>query len=209
MLWKNPYLSTTAWIDTFDDQDLAEYTFRNGTGTAWSFSTTTVRSGASVYLDGSGDATYSAITTTSPPGGNLPAQGNAIDIWFNTNSVANADQSGMYYDYGADYWARIDWNPGGTEHIELNAGASGTTSAATFSGVDNTWYRLRVEWDDGATFGGVAGDQTAYLYDASGTLLTNTGTLNDTASAGATEVGLFGDPGTSTEVIYFDSWHQE
>lgn len=72
------------------------------------------------------------------------------------------------------------------DEIELQLEGDGNTES--ISNDYETWYRYRVQWDDGETFDGDAGDITAYLEDMDGTVL---GEITGSTSAAAGGVGVF------------------
>lgn len=189
-------------IDSYDDESLSEYTAASGSTAAMAFDTATAVNGASLYLDGSNSTAYQEHYTTNPPGGNLAQQGDRIIYYWRSNNVTDDLYAGVYNDHSAGYWSRIRTGTTGDATIQMHAGA--TTETAAFTESPDTWYRAVIEWDDGATFGGAAGDMTATVEDMSGTEIARTLTINDTASASADRHAHFYSLGATTHRLYLD-----
>jgi hypothetical protein len=103
---------------------------------------------------------------------------------------------------GSDRRVRLRKVDGGTE-TPLAATDIGTTDLA-----DQTWYSLRVTWDDG-TLGGSDNDITVTLVQApagSATTLATVGPINDATYAGNEGVGVWANNPDNVETR-FDYYH--
>lgn len=166
-------------IDDFEDNDLTEYS-----GDTGGMSTTTAAAQHGTYgLENTGGG---YLQIGSQPGDGLnyyPQQGDAVEWYVNPASTYSIFMWGTQAIGDVTYYARPRPDNNVLE-LELN----GTTysTAQTFS--DNTWYQMRLEWDDGATFGGTAGDHTVYVYDMSGNQLVSISENENTYSSGGVEM---------------------
>lgn len=159
--WRLAGQQTPDVIDSFEDQDFAEY------------------SGFPAYFHIDGDAAidgrYSAqsdddqyrIYAYSHPGDGLahyPQKGDIFEYHVRASALNSMGVSGCWWGVvdGAEddnhYTARVLWD---TDEIELSVEDGGTlTQLATASEVGlsaDTWVNIRVEWDDG-TLGGTDND---------------------------------------------------
>lgn len=122
---------------------------------------------------------YSQIQSTSGLNA-YPQQGDEFRVWLRTGSHSvSAPYTIAFFgmqDSNNYYFVRLHENDGDFE-VESE---STVIDTANQSYTTNTWYEIRVRWDDGLTFGGSAGDITVDLYDDTGTNL-NTISGNDTS----------------------------
>lgn len=167
-------------IDDFEDGDLVEYDYEAGNGTAGiDLVSSPVHSGdfaASVTGDGSG------IKAVSNDGLEFyPRQGDEFEVWFHFDGTVGSGISSMVFYFGwqdstNNYYMAYRPN---TDDLEFAIDGTVSSSAASVGLTAGEYHRLHVQWDDGSTFGGVAGDLTITLEDSMGNVLA-TLTDNDT-----------------------------
>jgi len=179
-------------LDSFEDQDLAEYSGDTGgfsikNESNLSFS---ARDGSYV-LENPGDISngiYSSSITA--------AKGTTINGWVRGTADSLASYCfGVGTDTGDCYQARVDIN---NDDILLYDQGDGTILAADYSpGVSaDTWYRIEVVWDDGS-LGGSDNDITMRVFDDSGTQQGDTLSANDSTHANEDGIGVIVNGGSS------------
>lgn len=153
-------------IDSYEDGDISEYGGDTGEYVVTQDSTQAVD--GDFFLEATSTA-FDLITSES----GLPAypqQGDEWRVWARVDDGGGSNSyAGHYFATGNsdNYWARIRPD---TNEFDLDLSSSGTfTNSVTIN--LGEWYEIRLQWDDGNTFGGVQGDVRATLYDASGTQL--------------------------------------
>lgn len=180
--------STETIVESFED-DLTNYT---GDTANYSRVLDAAFAQHGDYYLSQDDAAFNAIHDQTTRA-HYPKQGDRWRVWFYTrNGGGSNNYAAMYFadqSSTAQYWVRLHVT---NDSFDLDMEAAGTTSTAVTLAKD-TWYEVMVEWDDGATFGGAAGDCTATLFDASGTQLA-TVSNSDTGNVDG-GIGWFGaDP---------------
>ncbi|AUV81245.1 hypothetical protein C2R22_05870 [Salinigranum rubrum] len=212
MLW-NPVRQTpvtTVTIDSFEDQDLAEYT--NVDGGDWTFVTSPVRNGTfAAQIDGFNEI-YSL------PGDGLPAyygRGNGT-LRVSVRSDGNASPTAIpWFRFGAadnanSYYVRLDFSTG---DVGLNKEVTGSTSTIANTSItvsDGEWYEYEIIWDDG-TLGGSVGDLTLTVTRVSDATELTTLTSNDTDAALESNegIGFVGQQFASGEAVTWDAITKE
>jgi len=202
----------TALIDSFEDGNTDEYTIAYGSSSDFTVVdetdvTPSARDGSKL-LEVSHDnssQTYVAIGSSSGLN-NYPQKGDAIDYWLYSGDWSGIDFSGFthcWQDADNRFRTRVE---SGRLKIVLESGGTLATNTASFAVSDSTWYRVTVTWDDGATFGGNDGEQTATVYDSSGTQQAQT-SLTDASLTGPDEIRWFMQSDGSSYSTFFDYAH--
>lgn len=205
------------YLDSYDSQDYSEYDDGDQSGT-WGFTTNPSRSNAAAsHSDTTADRLAEMVSnagTGSADLPNYPKRGNRISVWVRTADVTVADRMSCTFawaDTSNFYEARLDFEGGffGGAAITSEGNTTDFPSYSNYS--SDTWYEVVIEWDDGSTFGGNAGDMQMFLYDAGGTELVSNTPFNDTKydGTGAGEAfGMFSMPkrsgASTTTTNYFD-----
>jgi hypothetical protein len=186
MLWNVSSGSSVTLIDSWDDQNIAEY----GAVTVGTFAydSTLIVSGAGVSLtvDGADNDGFARIVSTSGLA-NYPAKGSIHNVYHRTDAAAAARTLfGCAGDDANRYMAEIDIEDDALELRSLEAGTDSNLAFTSTSFATGTWYRVRIIWDDG-TLGGNDNDITVEVYDhgtgttpAAGTLVDSVATNDDT-----------------------------
>lgn len=186
-------------IDTFDDQDFTEYSHTNSDSvdSYWTWTTSPARSNYAAQRDGGGG--YNQQVSAGGDGLNAyPQQSDRISTWVRVSNTG-VTQMGFFFMYDDDNnraFARILPSSGDLEVYTIESGTVDSLTT-TWSPSAGAWYELVVEWDDGSTFGGSAGDMTAYLYDSSGNQVASVGPVSNTTNDGTgtgQAYGVFSDP---------------
>lgn len=170
-------------IDDFEDGDISEYSG----GTA-DMDVTEAAAQEGTY--GLQPTVNSYVQIDSQPGDGLnyyPQQGDAVEWYVNSGDTYGVFIWGAQNAGDIPYYARPRPDNGVLEVI-----LDGTTYTANYSFSADTWYNMRLEWDDGSTFGGAAGDQTVTAYDMSGNELVSISENDNTYSSGGIGIS-FGD----------------
>lgn len=177
-------------IDDFEDGDIGEYT--SGERSAFSATTNNPQSG-SYSLESQSDG--SDIRMWSNEGNGLPhyfQQGDEWEFYVQTDTV-NSDIWGVCgHMFGAQsnggrYRARVRWHDNAIQlrGTDGNGNTIGSQIVdCTFSLQANTWYRIKVRWDDGDTFSGTAGEMQATIYDANSSDSTTVEFTDNTYTSG-------------------------
>lgn len=163
-------------IDSYEDQDFAEYDLELDGGAAeYDFITTNAQDGdvSARLVDNTG---WPYVAST----GGLdyyPGEGDRIVFWaynsIGTSSASNC-QFGIWFagnDFDNAYFIRhrVD---SGFARFDRNSDTYGNTSWGKFNvDVAAGWNKYILEWDDGSTFGGTTGEMTLTIEDDSGTVL--------------------------------------
>lgn len=192
VLWSGGPAETI--VDSWEDQDYAEYDLESsGTTADFGFNTTNTKHGG-VAAELSGNTSYPKILSTSGLD-NYPAPGDHFEIWkynsIGTTSASNC-QFGMYFggvDLSNLYYTRQRVDDSTMQLMVKSGGTDSGVDTATTS-LDAGWYRWDIEWDDGSTFGGADGDFSITCEDEAGaTMFTLAG--NDT-TFGQGAFGIWG-----------------
>jgi hypothetical protein len=166
----------------------------DGSLTAFEVQTSGSRHGG--YWMQNTDTEYFQINSETGGLNYYPQQGDAVE-WYAYTGDLYAVFTWALPDDRDSYWGRPRV---GDDELEMElAGTRYETAVA--AGVDpDTWYKLRLEWDDGSTFGGAAGEQTLYLYDLDDNELASvSGT--DTANVDPQGVAIGGEAGAGIDYI--------
>lgn len=209
----DPVPVTAKTIDSFEDQDLSEYS-----GDTGSFNFSDIQTDFSIspvdgtyVLQSDQDGQFNEIVSTS-----------GLENYFSKGDVAKCyirfDQSSA----DQDYEAQIRFGASGVDdhyNVEFNAyngdiilrkEVTGTTSG--LSRLDNVgidtgfWYEVKITWDDG-TLGGSDNDITVEISDFSdGSSIGTIGPVNDSSHATNEGIGFMANDNFSTH-IWYDYYH--
>lgn len=165
---------------------------------------------ASPTFEGGGALQFDAGSTNLESSGlpELPAQGDEINIYFRYD---NEPTGRIYVRIATDPNSAGDWYGLLIENddVELRTDGGSTflvgLSPATTT---NTWYRINVKWDDGSTFGGVAGDFTVEVFDTSDGSSLASGSGNDTDNTGDSGMNIVDVDMETGESFYLDYFHE-
>ncbi|MFC4553475.1 hypothetical protein [Halorussus sp. GCM10023401] len=186
-------VSANEVIDSFEDSDLAEYSFDRGSSGASVVSNPTY--GGSSVLEISNDNTEMISTSGLD---HYPSAGDVFSSW--VRGTGGADDINFTYgvqDHTNRYFVRVDF---ANDNLKLyryeNASATlleKQTSGFTLS--EDTWYNVEVDWRK-------TGAHTATLYDCDGGQVAQiTGTDSTWTSGG---IGYDAYLGSSGGTVYFD-----
>lgn len=196
-------LYTAGLVDSWEDQDFAEYDLVDGAKTDFGFNTTNTKHGT-VAAELADDTSYPKLLSTAGLD-HYPAPGDRFEIWvYHSIGTATATtcQYGIYFG-GIDlsnlyYWrTQVD---SGIHELMVKSNGSNSQIARADANLDAGWYRWIIDWDDGATFGGVSGDMTGTIEDESGTVVA-TMSGNDT-TYGQGGAGIWGGVQTGEHVLW-------
>lgn len=191
-------------VDSWEDQDYSEYDLAaDGTTADFGVNTTNTQHGV-VAAELGGNTSFPKIMSTAGLP-NYPGPGDRFEVWkFNSIGTTNATtcQMGTYFggvDLNNVYYTRNRVDDGIIELMVKENGSSTRIGAASVS-IPAGWYRWVIEWDDGATFGGVNGDFTVTVEDEAGAVLGSfTGTDTTYTQGGA---GIWGGAETGEHVLW-------
>ncbi|MFC4552409.1 hypothetical protein [Halorussus sp. GCM10023401] len=186
-------VSANEVIDSFEDSDLAEYSFDRGSSGASVVSNPTY--GGSSVLEISNDNTEMISTSGLD---HYPSAGDVFSTW--VRGTGGADDINFMYgvqDHTNRYFVRVDF---ANDNLKLyryeNASATlleKQTSGFTLS--EDTWYNVEVDWRK-------TGAHTVTLYDCDGGQVAQiTGTDSTWTSGG---IGYDAYLGSSGGTVYFD-----
>lgn len=147
---------------------------------------------------------------------NVPNEGTAFDYWIRSNQAAGSSTASNI----RIYFGLADSTPDGEDGYAVLYQAhesdllfqrfdNGSRTNVSFdldaytSYSSNEWIRIRVQWDDGSTFGGSSGDFDVELFDASGTSQSSFSTSDTTYSPTDGDIG-FNISGNSGHQVWFD-----
>jgi hypothetical protein len=213
MLW-NPTRSGSGVtiVDSFEDQDLAEYT-----------GASTSDSGKSIVTSPVLDGTYALELTSfesgmySVPGDGLnayPTKGDVFNLIQQTTGSVNGRWR-LYFglETGTDETYEVEFDlDNSTFSLNSVVGGSRSTlvSATSVPYATGTWYAGRVTWDDG-TLGGSDNDITVELVEdptGSATVLETLGPVSNSDHATGDGVGL-NAANYNANAVVVDYWHIE
>jgi hypothetical protein len=197
-----------ATIDNFEDGNIDEY---GGATGDFATQTGTVYDGT-YALENSGTY-FNKIQTTASSGDldNYPSQGDKFEWYVRVSAQTNTGTS-VYAQYGtqdADNTYRFKLVlSSGDGHIQLERREGGGNTVIldaqdVISPAANTWFRCQVEWDDGSSFGGSAGDHNCYVEEVGNTSNSGSGSVNDTKWSSG-EWGWVGDLGSDGKSAFHD-----
>lgn len=190
-------------VESWEDQDFSEW---SSVGAGWSIQSSFVTDGdyGAEYSDSGGNTTVRSTGVDD-----LPQQGDRFVIdW--TTSIGSDNASGVEW--------RLHWAYDGTDWYEIHhnmdestlefwlRGSSDTRHINDVADYDaDTHYQTVVVWDDGATFGGSAGD-----FDIKVTDMDNGGSVVASGSASdnnLTDGEVRMQPNPTEQVTFqFDNW---
>ena len=186
-------VSANEVIDSFEDSDLAEYSFDRGSSGASVVSNPTY--GGSSVLEISNDNTEMISTSGLD---HYPSAGDVFSTW--VRGTGGADDINFTYgvqDHTNRYFVRVDF---ANDNLKLyryeNASATLLEKQTSgFSLSEDTWYNVEVDWRK-------TGVHTATLYDCDGGQVAQiTGTDSTWTSGG---IGYDAYLGSSGGTVYFD-----
>ena len=172
---------TTSMVDDYEDGEMAEYEDHDG---VWDtnevqFATSPVYSGdSSVFVEG----TPGGQKLISTNGLDIyPKQGDEFEFYGYLDGTVGAGSGQLATYFGVQdganhYYVDVRWY---NDEVRLHKNGSYVANAQSVGLTGQAWHRFRVQWDDGSTFGGVAGDITIIVEDDAGTQLASF-TANDT-----------------------------
>lgn len=154
-------------IDSFEHEDVVNNGWTTSGENNWTYTDT-------LAVDGSVDLTHAngGETLSSLQGGGLPLypqQGDEILFEGQTSAVGTGGSQALNFyfgveDGGNEYRVDLDfaddnlelWHIGPNDRLAVDFGAGWAA---------DTHYRVSIEWDDGSTFGGSAGDMNVSVAD--------------------------------------------
>lgn len=189
-------------IDSFEDQDFSEYSSSN-----WTTGTTFV-------TDGSYGAEHSGTSGSladSESGLNAyPSQGDKFKFDFETTvSTSNTSDSwelriGWAWDSANNNWYEVHLDVVNGDFEVWARDVNDRFINESYSYSADTHYSVTVEWDDGSTFGGSAGDMTVTLRDEDAGTQEVQASDNDTSwTSGGVRMQVISN---LSQTFYFDYW---
>ena len=185
-------------VDTFEDDNLTEYT---DTSANYTIQTGTVKEGQrALQVDPDNTPMYSSSGLD-----NYPAQGDSFSLWVRT---ANITDEWLYVFFAGstgidDHYRLFCRWPDDTFRIRTDANVDVCQTGNLGLSTD-TWYKVIVQWDDGSTFGGSAGDFDLFVENASGTQI-GSASGNDTSYTGG-NIGYRNTNSSTSDSMYVDHW---
>lgn len=182
--------SLSTLIDSFEHQNVTGNGWTTSGQDNWTYTNNLVTDGA-VGLELAGNLSENL---SSDPGDGLnayPSQGDEILYDWETTLTPGGGSGVHFFMFGvdaSDNKYRVDMDIA-NDNVELwNLAASNTRLAVAFDvGLSaNTHYEVSIPWDDGATFGGSAGDIDVTVRDvaADSQVTSISGSNNDRSSGG-------------------------
>lgn len=179
--------------------------------TDWNGETGECTISTSVYQSGGqalvmGGSWMTTIWASSADLNAVPSQGDRFEYYIRHETASSQCDAWTEFarqDSNNYYSIYTDANANSFKIRKTSAGTDTVLAETPFTYSANTWYKVEVEWDDGATFGGVAGDITARIYEGSNTTTTISG--NDTSWTTG-DVQIRADKSSSGNRIWHDSW---
>lgn len=148
-------------IEDFNNSDLSRY--EGTTGTYQIVSTPAYEGTAAGQGDGSFDRIYDTGVTTPP-------KGSTFEAYVRASTTAATQDVGIYYGVqDADNPYFVEMQADEAEFVAKTKVAGSFSTMASATGLTlaaDTWYRIRVRWDDGTAYGGTDGDMTLTIREA-------------------------------------------
>jgi hypothetical protein len=203
MLW-NTATSSRTLLDSFEDQDLSEYSGDTGDFSivAESNLSFSARDGSHV-LENPGDD-FDNIESTSI----TAAKGTTINGW--VRGTANVTRMSVLFGLGSGlndcYEAKVNVRDDRLTLRDRTDGVDLATDGSPGLSAD-TWYRIELVWDDG-TLGGSDNDITMRVFDDGGTQQGSTLSATDSTNATKDGIGIIARGGSSW-TAWFDYLYKE
>lgn len=202
----NASSTTETVVDNFEDSGLSEYTEDTGDFTVQN---STVYNGSQA-LQGDNTGGPAQIVSTS----GLPAyfaKGEKADVYVRTTAVGTTDTLRGAFLFGAsdsNNCYLIDPKFDLDNDFGLDVISSGTPTELDLDYVSNnykpdTWYRIRVVWDDG-TLGGSDNDITATIYESGDSTPLASVTANDSTHSSNDGIGFEARTAATGENVFWD-----
>lgn len=193
-------------VDSFEDQDLTEYTGMEASDDGKSFVQSPVFDGTyALEITSFESLAYSTSGLNA-----YPSKGQKFNFYIRVDTsngrpqqIFGLEDSSNYYLVDLDY-------PDGSFRLKKNDGGSLSTLTedTNVSYTLGQWYKVHVEWDDG-TLGGSDNDIRVDLVDTTGPSTDSSLSNNDSSHANSDGVGLIAKEHGTDCKQYFDYWHIE
>jgi hypothetical protein len=192
---------TTAVIDSFEDQDMTDWT----DASSFTFTNDTPSGGGSVCLDVDG---YSKMK--SEPGAGLDnyfPKGDVAYFYIKWDTTVRDFPEVRFGLSSDDECYAVTFDSSGVVLEDYTGGSATTLASASESWAVNQWYEIRVTRDDG-TLGGSDNDIDVDIREGAGGTSVATLSANDSTHASSEGVGIFNNfAGSGSESIRYDFFH--
>lgn len=149
------------------------------------------------------------LTTIYANSGDLntvPAQGDRFRYYVRHESTGSQCDGFLEFarqDGDNFYTIYTDANANNFRIRKTKGGSVSTLKETSFDFSAERWYKVEVDWDDGNTFGGSAGDITARIYRTESDFVEITANDPDWTSG---DVQIRADKGSNGNRVWFDGW---